>query len=83
MIAARAHSDLGTSFHQVLENAEKYASVQMGQLGICPNKLLIKPLLFYRLYLPSMLVTLIDTFTSTIFPSAYYEEFYIYFYILQ
>ena len=30
-----------------------------------------------------MMVTLIDTFTSTVFPNAYYEEFYIYFYILQ
>jgi len=35
------------------------------------------------LYLPSMLVTLMDTFTSTVFPNTYYEEFYIYIYMLQ
>lgn len=34
-------------------------------------------------YLPSMFFTLMDNFTATVFPSAYYEEFYVYIYLTQ
>eukprot|EP00116_Pleurobrachia_bachei_P004822 sb/3465084/ len=34
-------------------------------------------------YLPSMFVILMDTFTASVFPSQYYESFYIYIYIAQ
>ena len=35
----------------------------------------------YRLYLPAMLFILMDTFTASVFPTDYYEQFYIYLYI--